>query len=164
MRRFASKKEETKKSVLEFPDLLVVDGGKGQLAQAVRIFEEFGLQKIDMIGLAKKAEGEKQDKIFIPGRKNAIVLPPKSLSLRLLMQIRDEAHRFAVSYHRKLHNQRLQHSQLDQIKGISQVRRNALLRYFGSLDKIREASLEDLLKVPHLQRSIAERLYHQLHS
>src|SRR3989338_2031915 len=164
MRRFASKKEETKKSVLEFPDLLVVDGGKGQLAQAVRIFEEFGLQKIDMIGLAKKAEGEKQDKIFIPGRKNAIVLPPKSLSLLLLMQIRDEAHRFAVSYHRKLHNQRLQHSQLDQIKGISQVRRNALLRYFGSLDKIREASLEDLLKVPHLQRSIAERLYHQLHS
>ncbi|MDO8644131.1 MAG: excinuclease ABC subunit C, partial [bacterium] len=89
------------------PDLIVVDGGRGQLGVAQKVLEGLEMTGVDLISLAKKKEGEKQDKVFIPGRKNPILLKPRSSVLHLLMQIRDEAHRFAVTYHRKLRSKKV---------------------------------------------------------
>ncbi|MBI1909953.1 MAG: excinuclease ABC subunit C [Deltaproteobacteria bacterium] len=101
-RLMRSRMTEAGKSRWQLPDLIVVDGGKGQLGMALKALEELGITGIDVIGLAKKKEGEKQDKVFLPGRKNPILLKPHSSILHLLMQIRDEAHRFAITYHKKL--------------------------------------------------------------
>jgi excinuclease ABC subunit C len=124
-------------------DLVVIDGGLGQLAAAMEGLKQVGRSGLPMIGLAK-ARGEKDERVFVPGRKNPIVLHSSSPATHLLQRIRDEAHRFAITYHRKLRGRSLVSSQLDAIIGIGEIRRNRLLKTFGSLGRITQATDEQL--------------------
>lgn len=128
---------------LPLPDLVVIDGGVGQLAAAVDALRKAGQEGLPIIGLAK-ARDEKDERIFVPGRKGALLLKAGSPATHLLQRIRDEAHRFAVTYHRKLRGKALVASRLDPIIGVGQIRRNRLLREFGSVEKIAAASDEEL--------------------
>ena len=139
---------------LPAPDLIIIDGGLGQLAAALEGLRKVGRSHIAIIGLAK-ARGDKEERIFLPGRKNPIVLRPTSPVTHLLQRIRDEAHRFAVTYHRKLRGKALISSRLDQVIGVGEIRRNRLLRHFGSLDKISQAT-EDELKQAGLDARTAQ--------
>jgi excinuclease ABC subunit C len=139
---------------LPAPDLIVIDGGVGQLAAALEGLRKVGGSHIPIIGLAK-ARGDKEERIFLPGRKNSIVLRPTSPVTHLLQRIRDEAHRFAITYHRKLRGKALISSRLDHIIGVGEIRRNRLLRHFGSLDKISQAT-EDELKQAGLDARTAQ--------
>ena len=122
------------------PDLIIIDGGKGQLGRAVSVLEKFDLQdKIPIVGLAKQRE-----EIFFPHRSEPLLLPRHSQALYLVQRIRDEAHRYGITAHRKKRQKLGMASQLDSIPGIGPTRRKALLKHFGSVDKIREASIEDL--------------------
>jgi excinuclease ABC subunit C len=125
------------------PDLILIDGGLGQLAAAMEGLKRAGHHGQAIIGLAK-ARDEKEERIFLPGRKNPIVLRPTAPATHLVQRIRDEAHRFALGYHRKLRGKALLTSQLDQIAGIGAIKRNRLLNQFGSLDRLAEASDEAL--------------------
>jgi excinuclease ABC subunit C len=142
----------------DLPDLILVDGGKGQLSVALKVLEEHALSGIDVAALAKREE-----LVYVPGRAEPIRLPRGSPALKLLQRIRDEAHRFAVEYHRRLRGRRALASLLDSVEGIGPKRRELLLRRFGSLEGLRRASLEELLSVPGLPRAVAERLYKALH-
>ena len=134
------------------PDLLIVDGGKGQLGRAVGVLEKFGLYgKVPVVGLAKQ-----QEEIFFPNKSESLVLPRHSQGLYLLQRIRDEAHRYGITAHRKKRSKLGMASQLDAIPGIGPTRRKALLKHFGSVDKIREAAVEELAAVPGMNRSAAE--------
>ncbi|MGH7259798.1 MAG: excinuclease ABC subunit UvrC [Nitrospiraceae bacterium] len=124
---------------LPLPDLVLIDGGLGQLAAAMKGLTAAGQAGLPIIGLAK-AKGEKEERVFLPGRKNPIILKPASPATHLLQRIRDEAHRFAVTYHRKLRGKALVSSKLDRIIGVGEIRRNTLLKKFGSLDKIAAAT------------------------
>lgn len=125
------------------PDLIIIDGGKGQLGRAVSVLEKFELQdKIPIVGLAKQNE-----EIFFPHRSQSLMLPRHSQALYLLQRIRDEAHRYGITAHRKKRQKLGMASQLDSIPGIGPTRRKALLKHFGSVDKIREASVEELRAV-----------------
>ena len=135
------------------PDLVVVDGGKGQLSSAVKVMKQQGLEGIPIVGLAKKEE-----EIYVTGRSEPILLPRDSQGLYLLQRIRDEAHRFAISYHRKLREKHGMRSVLDEIPGVGPKRRSALLKRFGSLKAIRRATVEELAAVPGMNRPVAERV------
>jgi excinuclease ABC subunit C len=136
------------------PDLLLVDGGKGQLAEAVKVLKEFSLEgRVPAASLAKQ-----QEEVFLPGRKGAVRLSRDSRALFLLQRIRDEAHRFAITYHRDLRTKQGLASRLESIPGIGPARRKALLTAFGSLEGIREAPVEELMKVKGITRETAERL------
>lgn len=125
------------------PDLVIIDGGKGQLSRAVKVLDQFGLSdKVPVVGLAKQEE-----EIFFPNKSKPTLLPRHSQGLYLVQRIRDEAHRFAITAHRKRRSKLGLASQLDIIPGIGPVRRKALLKHFGSIDKIREASIEELTTV-----------------
>lgn len=127
----------------QIPDLIIIDGGKGQLNAAVEVLEELQiLSKTNIIGLAKRLE-----EVFVPGESDSILLPKSSLSLRLLQQIRDEAHRFAITYHRKLREKRTLQTELTKIKGIGKTKAEKLLKQFGSVKSIREQNIEELSKV-----------------
>lgn len=125
------------------PDLILIDGGLGQLAAAMEGLREVGCQQIPIIGLAK-ARGEKDERIFLAGRKNPIVLKTQSPATHLLQRIRDEAHRFAITYHRKLRGKSFIASKLDHIIGIGEIRRASLLKAFGTPAHIAEASDDEL--------------------
>jgi excinuclease ABC subunit C len=139
------------------PDLLIVDGGKGQLNAALKVMAELGVDHIPAIGLAKQRE-----EVFVPGRSKPILLPHDSEALYLLQRVRDEAHRFAISYHRRLRQGKGLTSALDSVPGIGPKRRQALLRHFGSVEAIREASVEELVTVKGMSREVAERVKEQL--
>ncbi len=135
--------ERLLKEEQSLPDLIIVDGGKGQLSAACEVLEEFGItDKVSIIALAKRLE-----EIFMPGMAESILLPRTSSSLRLLQQIRDEAHRFAIEYHRLLRTKRTLHSELLEIPGIGKLTATKLLRQFGSVAAIRSASLEQLAAI-----------------
>jgi excinuclease ABC subunit C len=149
----------------DLPDLLMVDGGKGQLGVAVAVFQELGITEVDVIGLAKmrterdpfaKEVDHSAERVFLPGRKNPVVLPPNSTALFLLQRLRDEAHRFAITYHRQLRAKERLGSPLDTIPGVGPSRRKALLRHFGSLKRIRAATLEELRQVTGITQATAE--------
>jgi excinuclease ABC subunit C len=123
------------------PGLVIIDGGKGQLSNAVDVLHSLSLH-IPLIGLAKRLE-----EIFVPGQSEPILLPKTSSSLRLLQQIRDEAHRFAVTYHRQIRSKRILRTEIDLIKGIGKTRSKELLEVFGSVQGIKFASLEQLSDV-----------------
>ncbi len=155
----------------ETPDLLLVDGGKGQLNIALAVLSELGLQNISAIGLAKdketglkKSERSTSDKVYLPNVKDAILLPSHAASLRFLQKIRDEAHRFAIIYHKKLRGKRGLQTILDEVPGIGEIKRKALLREFGSLQKIQEASLEELSQVEPLTPKDAQTVFEFFHS
>ncbi|MCZ6780464.1 MAG: excinuclease ABC subunit UvrC [Nitrospirae bacterium] len=131
---------------LPLPDLVLIDGGLGQLAAAMEGLRQVGRAGLPIIGLAK-ARGDKEERIFVPGRKNPILLAPSSPATHLLQRIRDEAHRFAITYHRKLRGKALVSSRLDAIIGVGEIRRNRLLKRFGSLEKIAEATDDQLREI-----------------
>jgi excinuclease ABC subunit C len=141
------------------PDLIVVDGGKGHLMAVKKVVD--GLHAgdpPDLVAIAKANQGEETDKVFVPGRKNPIPLRHDHPVLHLLMRIRDEVHRRAISYHRRLRGKGLTASVLDEIPGIGPKKRQSLLSYFGSLDAVAGATAEDLLKVPGITRTQAENI------
>ena len=135
------------------PDLVLIDGGKGHLSAALEVFLEMGLDDIPLASLAKENEW-----LFVPHTPEPIVLPRNSQALYLVQRIRDEAHRFAITYHRNLRSKGSLRSPMDLVTGIGPKRKRTLLRRFGSLQGIREASVEDIAAVPGLTRSIAIRL------
>ncbi|HYB92098.1 MAG TPA: excinuclease ABC subunit UvrC, partial [Candidatus Binataceae bacterium] len=149
----------------EYPDLWVIDGGKGQLNVALAVLKENDLiDQIDCVALAKqhvlndrrqKEVAKSEERVFLPNRKDAIVLAKNSTAFFLLVRIRDEAHRFAITYNRELRRRARLRSILDDIEGIGPVRRRALLRHFGSLKRIREASVEEIAAVNGLNRDLA---------
>jgi len=156
----------------EFPDLWVIDGGKGQLNVAVEVLKEHKLlDQVDVISIAKqhvlndpreRSVVKSEERIFLPNRKDPIVLPRNSTALFLLVRIRDEAHRFAITYNRELRRRARLRSVLDDIEGIGPVRRRALLRYFGSLRRIREATVEQLALVKGVNLELAAEIRRHL--
>jgi excinuclease ABC subunit C len=137
------------------PDLLVVDGGKGQLSMAMEVLDAFDLrERVPAVGLAKRHE-----EIFKPGRRSPVRLDPSDPGILLLRRLRDEAHRFAVTYHRKRRRKRGLASQIDAIPGIGPVKRKALLKHFGSLNKIQKASMEALKEVPGISEILAANIH-----
>lgn len=141
----------------KFPDLLLIDGGKGQLSSVMEVLTELGLTHIPTIGLAKQEE-----EIFMPDREESIRLPRRSDALRLLQRVRDEAHRFAITYHKSLRDKKTVHSDLDQVIGIGPKRKQLLLKHFGSMKRIREATLQELAQAPGMSIKIAESIKEQL--
>jgi len=143
----------------EAPDLVIIDGGKGQLSSAVEALEKLGFTDQPIISLAKKFE-----EVYLPGQSRPILLPRDSGALFVLQQIRDEAHRFAITYHRNLRGKKATRSSLDDIAGIGEKRKIQLLTHFGSLEKIRAASLEALQSAPGMNAKVAQQVYDALHS
>lgn len=143
----------------DYPDLLLIDGGKGQLNSALLALRELGLASQQCASLAKRFE-----EVYLPGRSQPISIPRTSSALKLLQQIRDEAHRFAVSYHRKLRSKNIELSELDKIQGIGEKRKYALLGTFGSVDAIKKAKLQDLLSIKEIPKNLAVKIYDHFHS
>jgi excinuclease ABC subunit C len=141
----------------QLPDLLLVDGGKGQLSVALQVLKEFKLN-LPVAALAKEHE-----LLYLPHSEAPIALPFNSPALHLLQRIRDEAHRFALKFHRKRRTQRALRTILDEVPGIGPVRKKALLQHFGSLDALMKASVDELAKVPHMNRKAAKALWEFLH-
>ena len=136
------------------PDLIVIDGGKGQLNAALPLIRQVGVVDVPVISLAKRIE-----EVFVEGQSDSIILSHHTPELQLLQQIRDEAHRFAITYHRKLRGKRNLESILDHIEGIGPKRRQALWKEFGTLEKMKEASVEELEQVESMNRKSAQTLY-----
>jgi len=153
----------------ELPDMLLIDGGKGQLGVAQQLLDELGLaDTIDLAGIAKsrvrrnvrgKAVERSEERFFLPGRKNPVVLRGGSPELFLLERLRNEAHRFAITYHRTVRRKATLTSGLEEIPGVGPGRRKALLKHFGSLKRVRSASLEALLAMPGLPADVAQAVY-----
>jgi excinuclease ABC subunit C len=149
----------------QYPDLWVIDGGKGQLNVALEVLGEFKLRdQIDCVALAKqhvlntvrqRDVAKSDERVFLPNRKDPIALPKNSTALFLLVRVRDEAHRFAITYNRELRRRARMRSVLDDVAGIGPARRRALLTRFGSLKRIREASLDEIAAVKGLNRALA---------
>jgi len=158
-RRFTRAKQEG-----SYPDLLVVDGGKGQLNVALEVLRELAITEVDAVGLAKDRVdrapqstelAHSEERVFLPGRKNPVVLKRNSTALFLLQRVRDEAHRFAITYHRQLRSKERLRSAIDAIPGIGGTRRTRLLRHFGSVQRIRDASIDELAAVPGISAALA---------
>lgn len=143
----------------ELPDLILIDGGKGQLNIAQQVMSELGfIDKIDLASIAKGREEGESDKIYIYGRKNPIMFSKNSEALFLLMRIRDEAHRFAIAFHKQLRGKRALISELDGVPGIGVKRKKQLIKHFGSISKIREGAVEEIASLPGLNKKLAEEL------
>ncbi len=142
----------------KMPDLMLIDGGKGQLSAAMAAASEAGWSQLNMIGLAKQFE-----LVFLPGKSDPIVLPRHSQALFLIQRIRDEVHRFSLTYHRTVRATGLTKSELDKIPGIGPARRNELLKTFGSLERLKRASLQEIAAAPTMNKSIAATVYNSLH-
>ncbi|MFP4600622.1 MAG: excinuclease ABC subunit UvrC [Persicimonas sp.] len=164
MRRFEKVVEQGD----DAPDLVIIDGGKGQLGQAMTVFEDLGVHHVDLIALAK-ARNDKvgfqdpevtrsPERVFVPGRKNPIVLKSNSAELYLLERLRDEAHRFAIRFHKKLRRKQTLRSSLEDVPGVGPTTRKSLLRHFGSLKKIKNASVDELAGVDGVGEKTAEEI------
>ncbi|HXY55914.1 MAG TPA: excinuclease ABC subunit UvrC [Nitrospirota bacterium] len=145
------------------PDLILIDGGKGQLNAALDVLEELGIEGPDVVGLAKARSGEEGtgkefERVFLPGLEEPIILEPTSATTHLLARVRDESHRFAITYHRKLREKRAVHSELDDIPGIGETRKKALLRHFGSVERVKQATVEELSAVTGMTKKAAEEI------
>ncbi len=138
------------------PDLILIDGGKGQLSAAQDAMKQFGYV-FPMIGLAKQFE-----LVFVPGRDDPIELPRNSPALFLLQRVRDEVHRWAITYHRNVRGRAAQMSVLDEIPGIGPLRRRNLLKFFGSVERMKQASVDDLTKAPGMTKAAAQAVYDYL--
>ncbi len=156
LRRVAAGEEEA-------PDLILLDGGRGQLGVVAALMADLGLSDIDLAALAKgraalRHGARRRERVFVWGRKNPVLLLPESDELFLLARVRDEAHRFAVSYHRRLRSKRAAHSLLDEIPGVGPLLRKRLLSSFGSLKGVRAASLEELCGVKGISLTLAKKI------
>jgi excinuclease ABC subunit C len=146
------------------PDLLLIDGGRGQLEQAVSVLESLGLSLPSVAAVAKGADRRAgQERIFLAGREGASILPPDSKALHLIQRVRDEAHRFAISGHRRKRARSRQTSALEAIAGLGPARRRALLRHFGGLQGVLRAGVEDLGRAPGIGPALAASIYEHLH-
>jgi excinuclease ABC subunit C len=161
-RRFArlsdATAEEYDESFAAVPNLVVIDGGKGQLSAALAAMHRFDLPRVAVVALAKRVE-----EVFVPGRPDPIRLAAHSPGLQLLQRIRDEAHRFAVGFHRQRRDTRSFASIFDELEGVGPVRRRALLQHFGSAERFLAASQEELEGVPGVPAKTARAIYAQLH-
>jgi excinuclease ABC subunit C len=155
VQRYFKRRMDEKK---ELPDLLLVDGGKGQLSSAHTVVEELGVKDQAVAGLAKKLE-----EVFLPGVSEPQNIPKTSSSIHLLQRIRDEAHRFAITYQRALRKTRTITSSLDTIPGIGRKKTKEILRYFGSVDVLRKAVVEDIAQVPSIGPVLALKIWNWLH-
>jgi excinuclease ABC subunit C len=133
------------------PNLLVVDGGAPQVAAAARSLDELGIVDVAVCGLAKRME-----EVWLPGESDPVILPRTSEALYLLQRVRDEAHRFAITYHRQKRSTSMLVSLLDDVPGLGETRRKALMKQFGSLKRLRAATVEELVAVPGIGRRTAE--------
>jgi excinuclease ABC subunit C len=159
-RRYLDERDEGARAGKRFsypPNLLLVDGGRGQLNVAVRVLEELGLEEISVAALAKRFE-----EVHIPDRAEPVRIPRDSEALFLLQQVRDEAHRFAITYHRQLRERRAVRSVLDDVPGLGPTRRTRLLREYGSVKRLRELSEEELVAISWLPDGVARALYERL--
>jgi len=150
--------EEWNESFAAAPNLVVIDGGKGQLSAALAAMQELDLPRVAVIALAKRVE-----EVFVPGRSEPILLPRESPALQLLQRIRDEAHRFAITFHRQRRDAAARGSMFDQLDGVGPARRRALLHHFGSAERVVEATQEELEGVPGVPAKTARKIYAQLH-
>jgi excinuclease ABC subunit C len=157
LRRRFRQAQQQNPAFLPEPDLIVIDGGLGQVNAVQAVLDELGVE-IPLVSLA-----EKNEEIYQPHRSEPLVLPRRDEGLRLLQRLRDEAHRFAVEYNRQRRTRRMTSSALDHIEGVGPQRRRALLKEFGSVNGIREASLEELAAVPSMNRTVALRVYEYFH-
>jgi excinuclease ABC subunit C len=149
---------EWNESFAATPNLVVIDGGKGQLSAALAAMQELELPRVAVISLAKRIE-----EVFVPGRSEPILLPRESPALQLLQRIRDEAHRFAITFHRQRRDVAARASMFDQLDGVGPARRRTLLQHFGSAERVVEATQEELEGVPGVPAKTARRIYAQLH-
>ena len=140
------------------PNLIVIDGGKGQLGMAVDVLKEYNLTHIPIIGLAKEFE-----EIYIPNSSFPIIIPQDNEALHLLQQVRDESHRFAVTYHRKLRSKKIEESPLDDIPGIGKKRKIELLKHFNDLNGIKNATADELCEVDGMNKKVAKNVYNYFH-
>ncbi len=159
-RRFRRLKQE--EGVL--PDVLFIDGGKGQLAQAEAVLEELQVIGVTLVGVAKgRSRKPGLEQLVLPGSDPPIILPPDSIALHLIQQVRDEAHRFAITGHRQRRAKARKHSTLEAIPGLGPKRRQQLLRQFGGLQEVARAGVEELAGVHGISRALAQRIYDTLH-
>jgi len=140
------------------PNLFIVDGGLPQVNAAQKVFDELGIVDVTLVGLAKRLE-----EIWVPGEEDPVILPRNSQGLFLLQQIRDEAHRFAITYHRQQRSKRMRVSELDAIPGLGATRRNELVKHFGSVKKLRQASVEEIAEVRGFGPKLAATVHKGLH-
>ena len=156
----------------DLPDLVIIDGGKGQLGVARAVFKDLGVERVDLVSLAKsRLQGADEDdapvrsseRVFKPDLRDPIVLSQSSAELLLLARIRDEAHRFAITFQRELRRKDRLRSPLDEIPGVGPTRKKALLKHLGSLKRVRAASVDELAAVPGIGKKAAEAIYRALH-
>jgi excinuclease ABC subunit C len=168
LRRYKRALEEN-----DLPDLVLLDGGKGQLHVAQEVFKELNVREVDMISLAKERviEGthparvdKSEEKIFHPQYKAPLVLARRSPLIHFLDRIRDEAHRFAITYHKKVRRKETIKSVLEEIPGIGETRKKELLKFFGSVEKLKEATLQELAGAPKMNTTSAQTVYHFFHT
>jgi excinuclease ABC subunit C len=148
-RRFAREAKEGSRFARR-PDLLIVDGGKPQLSAAVAAMAETGIEGVPVVALAKREE-----ELYVPGWDRPALLPTGSASLYLVKRVRDEAHRFAIAYHRDLRGKAMTASILDEVPGVGPTRKKALLKEFGSVKRLREASVEEIAAVRGISGEVA---------
>ncbi len=154
-----------KKGEAPMPDLLLIDGGPGQLAEATKVLQELGIEGLRVAGVAKGADRRPgQERIFVPERDTPIVLPPDSPALLLIQRVRDEAHRFAITGHRQRRAKARTQSILETVPGLGPRRRRELLKQFGGLQGVARAGVDDLAKVRGISRKLAEAIYETLHA
>jgi excinuclease ABC subunit C len=165
-RRLTNLLEERDKPVAERgrfaypPQLLLIDGGKGQLSSVVRVLEDLGLdEEIPVASLAKRFE-----EVYVPGRSDPVQLPRQSEALYLLQRIRDEAHRFAITYHRQLRDKRMTKSVLDDVPGLGPTRKKRLVKELGGMRAVKEASIDDLRALSWLPDAVADAVHGKIHS
>ncbi|MDR2539233.1 MAG: excinuclease ABC subunit UvrC [Chlamydiales bacterium] len=155
------------KATDDLPDLIILDGGKGHLTIAMEVCKKLDIASIDVLALAKEAsrhdKGMSQEKIYLPYNHDPIVLNPRSFLLQLLQKIRDESHRKTIAFHRKRRKKRLISSTLDNIPGIGPIKKKRLLAHFGSIERIKKASTQDLLQIKGVTKSDIDALQKELH-
>lgn len=151
-RRLSRLKEGTSESFKYAPDLIIIDGGKGQLSSCQEVLKEFNME-LPMIALAKRIE-----EVFLPNHENPILLKPASAELKLLQRIRDEAHRFAITFHRQVRTKAQTHSKLEDINGLGKKKIETLLNAFGSIEQIKKASVEELCILPGIHEALAHKI------
>jgi len=148
----------------QLPDLLLIDGGKGQLNAAEAALAELGVEGLRLVGVAKGEERKPgKERLFLSGQAGATILPPDSLALHLIQQVRDEAHRFAITGHRQRRAKARTASALEEVPGIGERRRQALLKHLGGLQEVTKAGIEELVRVPGISPALARRIYEAFH-
>ncbi|MEQ9562235.1 MAG: helix-hairpin-helix domain-containing protein, partial [Woeseiaceae bacterium] len=153
------------KGEVPVPDVLLIDGGKGQLSATMTVLDELGLNWIRVVAVAKgKSRKPGMEQLFLAGNSTASILPADSPALHLIQQIRDEAHRFAIAGHRARRARTRNTSRLEDIPGVGPKKRRELLRQFGGIQGIRSAGIDDLVKVQGISRTLAEKIYNDFHS